>query len=251
MSHYTWHNVTTNSKVTTRHAFATLSFIAEIFIFLYVGMDALDIEKWRFVKDSPGKSVGASAALFGLVLVGRACFVFPLSFLSNCLKRSEHDKFGLRQQIMIWWAGLMRGSVSMALAYNQFTRFGHTQLPGNAVMITSTITIVLFSTVVFGLITKPLVRFLLPPSQSFNNSLISSKQSLARQLLIDRQEPEGEMGNVDFRRLDSLSMLLKKTSLTIHNYWRMFDDGFMRPLFGGRGFVPGAPELSKGGCDQY
>ncbi|PHT29031.1 Sodium/hydrogen exchanger 1 [Capsicum baccatum] len=251
MSHYTWNNVTTNSKVTTRHAFATLSFIAEIFIFLYVGMDALDIEKWRFVKDSPGKSVGASAALFGLVLVGRACFVFPLSFLSNCLKRSEHNKFGLRQQITIWWAGLMRGSVSMALAYNQFTMFGHTQLPGNAVMITSTITIVLFSTVVFGLITKPLVRFLLSPSQSFNNSLISSKQSLARQLLIDRQEPEGEMGNVDFRRLDSLSMLLKKTSLTIHSYWRMFDDGFMRPLFGGRGFVPDAPELSKGGCDQY
>lgn len=34
-----------------RHAFATLSFVAETFIFLYVGMDALDIEKWRFVSD--------------------------------------------------------------------------------------------------------------------------------------------------------------------------------------------------------
>ena len=31
-----------------RHAFATLSFIAETFIFLYVGMDALDLEKWKF-----------------------------------------------------------------------------------------------------------------------------------------------------------------------------------------------------------
>ena len=30
-----------------RHAFATLSFVAEIFIFLYVGMDALDIDKWK------------------------------------------------------------------------------------------------------------------------------------------------------------------------------------------------------------
>jgi len=30
-----------------RHTFATLSFIAEIFLFLYVGMDALDIEKWK------------------------------------------------------------------------------------------------------------------------------------------------------------------------------------------------------------
>ncbi|WMV31843.1 hypothetical protein MTR67_025228 [Solanum verrucosum] len=250
MSHYTWHNVTVNSKVTTRHAFATLSFIAEIFIFLYVGMDALDIEKWRFVKDSPGKSVGISAALLGLVLVGRACFVFPLSLLSNCLKRSEHDKFGLKQQVTIWWAGLMRGSVSMALAYNQFTRFGHTQQPGNAVMITSTITIVLFSTVVFGLITKPLVRFLLPSSQGFNN-LISSEQSFARPLLTNGQEVEVEMGNVDPLRPSSLSILLKEPSHTIHNHWRRFDDAFMRPLFGGRGFVPDAPELSKGGCDQY
>ncbi|KAG6539100.1 hypothetical protein ZIOFF_004253 [Zingiber officinale] len=42
MSHYTWHNVTESSRITTKHAFAT-------FFFLYVGMDALDIEKWRFV----------------------------------------------------------------------------------------------------------------------------------------------------------------------------------------------------------
>lgn len=47
MSHYTWHNVTESSRITTKHAFATISFIAETFIFLYVGMDALDIEKWK------------------------------------------------------------------------------------------------------------------------------------------------------------------------------------------------------------
>ncbi|KAF5808170.1 putative cation/H+ exchanger, CPA1 family, na+/H+ exchanger NHX -type [Helianthus annuus] len=47
-----------------RHAFATMSFIAEIFIFMYVGMDALDVEKWKFVKDSPRNSFGASAVLF-------------------------------------------------------------------------------------------------------------------------------------------------------------------------------------------
>jgi len=51
MSHYTWHNVTESSRITTKHAFATLSFIAETFLFLYVGMDALDIEKWKFASD--------------------------------------------------------------------------------------------------------------------------------------------------------------------------------------------------------
>jgi hypothetical protein len=30
-----------------RHIFATLSFVAETFIFLYVGMDALDMDKAR------------------------------------------------------------------------------------------------------------------------------------------------------------------------------------------------------------
>lgn len=166
MSHYTWHNVTESSRVTTKHAFATLSFVAETFLFLYVGMDALDTEKWRFVSDSPGTSVAVSAVLMGLVMVGRAAFVFPLSFLSNLAKKSASEKISFREQIIIWWAGLMRGAVSMALAYNQFTRGGHTQLRGNAIMITSTITIVLFSTVVFGLMTKPLIRFLLPhPNQ--------------------------------------------------------------------------------------
>uniref|UniRef100_A0A453AS24 Cation/H+ exchanger transmembrane domain-containing protein n=1 Tax=Aegilops tauschii subsp. strangulata TaxID=200361 RepID=A0A453AS24_AEGTS len=148
MSHYTWHNVTESSRVTTKHAFATLSFIAETFLFLYVGMDALDIEKWKFASDSPGKSIGISSILLGLVLVGRAAFVFPLSFLSNLTKKTELEKISWRQQIVIWWAGLMRGAVSIALAYNKFTRSGHTQLHGNAIMITSTITVVLFSTMV-------------------------------------------------------------------------------------------------------
>jgi len=173
-----------------RHAFATLSFVAEIFIFLYVGMDALDIEKWRvvsgryrfldhredslnsitknwrpiwhvcqsfmillfslffFLVASPGTSLGVSSILLALILVGRAAFVFPLSLLSNLTKKSLNEKINLKQQVTawhmirrmanlfvdicwimepplqvtIWWAGLMRGAVSMALAYNQVGR---------------------------------------------------------------------------------------------------------------------------------
>ncbi|KAJ6694227.1 hypothetical protein OIU85_004963 [Salix viminalis] len=137
MSHYTWHNVTESSRITTKHAFATLSFVAEIFIFLYVGMDALDIEKWKFVSDSPGTSIAVSSILLGLVMVGRAAFVFPLSFLSNLSKKSPNEKISFRQQFIIWWAGLMRGAVSMALAYNKFTSAGHTNLRANAIMITT------------------------------------------------------------------------------------------------------------------
>ncbi|KAK4586882.1 hypothetical protein RGQ29_023864 [Quercus rubra] len=244
MSHYTWHNVTESSRVTTKHAFATLSFVAEIFIFLYVGMDALDIDKWRFISDSPGKSVGVSSILLGLVLVGRAAFVFPLSFLSNLTKNSPHDRISLKQQVTIWWAGLMRGAVSMALAYNQFTRSGHTQLHLNAIMITSTISVVLFSTVVFGLMTKPLVRILLPPSKQIT-SMISSEPSSPKSVIVpllsNGHESEADKGSQHVTRPTSLRMLLSIPSHTVHHYWRKFDDSFMRPVFGGRGFVPFVP----------
>jgi hypothetical protein len=30
-----------------KHSFATMSFIAKTFIFLYVAMDTLDVDKWK------------------------------------------------------------------------------------------------------------------------------------------------------------------------------------------------------------
>nr|ADB80440.1 NHX1 [Malus zumi] len=245
MSHYTWHNVTESSRVTTKHAFATLSFVAEIFIFLYVGMDALDIEKWRFVSDSPGTSVAVSSILLGLLMLGRAAFIFPLSFLSNLAKKNQHEKISLRQQVIIWWAGLMRGAVSIALAYNQFTRSGHTQLRANAIMITSTITVVLVSTVVFGLMTKPLIRFLLPHSSKQTTSMLSSEPTTPKSIIIPLlgQDSVDDLVIQDIRRPASIRDLLTTpfNRHTVHRYWRKFDNAFMRPVFGGRGFVPFVP----------
>lgn len=246
MSHYTWHNVTESSRVTTKHTFATLSFIAEIFIFLYVGMDAWDIEKWKLVQSSPGKSVGVSSILLGLVLVGRASFVFLLSYISNLTKKSATDKINFKQQVTIWWAGLMRGAVSVALAYNQFTKGGHTQQRGNAIMITSTITVVLFSTVVFGMMTKPLVRLMVDPPKYFSSMLSSepsSPKSFVVPFLETEQESEADLGlSGDIvPRPTSIGRLLATSSHTVHHYWRKFDNAFMRPMFGGRGFVPFVP----------
>nr|AAK27314.2 sodium/proton exchanger [Citrus x paradisi] len=245
MSHYTWHNVTESSRVTTKHTFATLSFVAEIFTFLYVGMDALDIEKWRFVKGSPGTSVAASAMLMGLIMAGRAAFVFPLSFLTNLAKKSPTEKISIKQQVIIWWAGLMRGAVSMALAYNQFTRSGHTQLRENAIMITSTITVVLFSTVVFGLMTEPLIRLLLPHPKHTTNHILSdpsTPKSLSQPLLEEgQQDSYADLVGPTVPRPGSLRALLTTPTHTVHYYWRKFDDAFMRPVFGGRGFAPFVP----------
>ncbi|KAG8472867.1 hypothetical protein CXB51_034822 [Gossypium anomalum] len=241
MSHYTWHNVTESSRITSKHAFATLSFVCETFIFLHVGMDALDIETWKFVNDRPGTSIIVSSVLLALVMAGRAAFVFPLSFLSNVAHKSANEKISFRQQIIIWWAGLMRGAVSMALAYNQFTRAGHTQLRCNAIMITSTITVVLFSTVVFGLMTKPLIRFLLPNSKVTSAPSGSSSPKSITVPFLGSTQDSFEDSPKGVQQPSSIRALLTTPTHTVHYYWRKFDNAFMRPVFGGRGFVPFVP----------
>ncbi|KAJ0103476.1 hypothetical protein Patl1_04051 [Pistacia atlantica] len=131
MSHYAW------------HIFEMMSFVAETFIFLYVGMDALDIEKWKMNKLGFWTSLGIYGFLVLLILLGRAAFVFPLSVLSNYMNQRRAPSITFKHQVVIWWAGLMRGAVSIALAFKQFTYSGVTWDPASATMITSTIIVVL------------------------------------------------------------------------------------------------------------
>ncbi|KAJ7562010.1 hypothetical protein O6H91_03G052100 [Diphasiastrum complanatum] len=244
MSHYTWHNVTESSRVTSRHTFATMSFIAETFIFLYVGMDVLDVDKWKLAKRSAVWPI--SGILIFLTLVGRAAFAFPLSAILNHVRRTPATHINCRRQIIIWWAGLMRGAVSIALAFQQFTSFGDTRNPDYATMICSTVTVVVFTTVVFGLLSKPLIKCLLPEHLRIlhgSNSDPSSPKEL-RPVDLEISLLSGQTGGSSLLRRSSLSMLLQDPTAAVHDLWRKFDDCYMRPIFGGRGFAqncPGSP----------
>ena len=97
-----------------------------------------------------------------------------------------------------------------------------------------------------GLLTKPLVR-LLQPIQKHSGSEVSSEltahKSLNLPLLSNgRQEPEAADMEANIHRPTSLRMLLSTPTHTVHFYWRKFDNAFMRPVFGGRGFVPHVPD---------
>ncbi|KAL4554705.1 hypothetical protein LXL04_037307 [Taraxacum kok-saghyz] len=234
MSHYAWHNVTESSRITTRHTFAAMSFIAETFIFLYVGMDALDYEQWKMNILSLWASIGIYSSVMMLILVGRAAFVFPLSVVSNYMKRGGDgsSKISGKHQVVIWWAGLMRGAVSVALAFKQFTLSGVTLDPVDATMITTTIVVVLFSTIVFGFLTKPLISYLLPPNTN-TSSNINRCRSLKEDITLPLLSFEESASENLSRAKENISMLIERPVYTIHSYWRRFDDTYMRPIFGG------------------
>ncbi|KAG0457646.1 hypothetical protein HPP92_022803 [Vanilla planifolia] len=232
MSHYAWYNITEHSRVTTRHILSTLSFIAETFIFLYVGMDVFDIEKWKMIDMSVKKIFGLNFILFILVGLGRAAFVFPLCSLSNFISSdAERSMLTLKHQVIIWWAGLTRGAVSIALAYKQFTISGVTWNPLHSTMITSTISIVLFTNLVLGIFTKPLVSLLTHQTQNNNEQQDTFPKEELILPLLSSDKDSTSSSFVLVRR--SLSALMETLVHTIHFYWRKFDDACMRPFFGG------------------
>lgn len=57
--------------------------------------------------------------LTALLVAARAAFVVPFSILHNMMSGSE-QRLSARDIVVVWWAGLMRGAVSVALVYFYF-----------------------------------------------------------------------------------------------------------------------------------
>ncbi|KAK7821527.1 sodium/hydrogen exchanger 3 [Quercus suber] len=217
------------------------------FLYLFFTSTALGIAVSCF----SGTSIAMRSTLFALVLVGRAAFVFPIANIKNCIKKRPSTKIELQKQFIIWWAGLMRGAVT-ALSYNQFANSDKTLIEDSALMITSTIVVVLFSTVVFGSITKPLIEAVLlrnvKPAHSEATDIPS--QDDLQILFLEIGDPSDQGGsNEPARRKGSLSLLISNPTSIVHYFWRKFDDKFTRPVFGGQGFVPFVPSSPTGAVD--
>ncbi|ESR46427.1 hypothetical protein CICLE_v10003335mg [Citrus x clementina] len=229
MSHYTWHSVTESSRITTKHAFATISFIAETFIFLYVFMDALDIDKWKASNARVYTSLQASKLLKNDV----------------ALSRCHNSQLELKC--------LVRGAVTIALSYNQFSSSEDTSSQDSAVMITCTIIVVLFSTVLFGSITKPLIEAVLLRHTKTLDTDATDMQSLEdlRILFLENGENTDQGSNQQAApRASGLRLLISYPTTTVHYFWRKFDVKFVRPVFGGRGFVPFVPSSPTDAVDE-
>jgi CPA1 family monovalent cation:H+ antiporter len=137
-----------------------------------------------------GANSGLIAVTVGGMLVTRAIAIYGLGKLSNWLAGSQ---ISLPDQTVLWWGGL-RGSVSIALALSV-----PVVLPEREKMIATVFGVVLFTLLVQGLTTKPLLEKLgLLSNQRLRQQYleaIAHRVALNRVLkrlsyLVDRQEIE-------------------------------------------------------------
>jgi len=118
-----------------------LAFFVNSIVFLLIG-DQVHYS-------SLGENLSLIAITIGAVILTRAITIYGLGGLSNWLVKSD---IGLRDQTVLWWAGL-RGSVSIALALSV-----PAALPGRDVIIDIVFGVVLFTLLVQGLTTQILLE---------------------------------------------------------------------------------------------
>uniref|UniRef100_A0A8D0TDS4 Sodium/hydrogen exchanger n=1 Tax=Sus scrofa TaxID=9823 RepID=A0A8D0TDS4_PIG len=142
-AHYTYNNLSLDSKMRTKQLFEFMNFLAENVIFCYMGLALFTFQNHIF---NALFILGAFIAIF----VARACNIYPLSFLLNLGRK---QKIPWNFQHMMMFSGL-RGAIAFALAIR------NTESQPKQMMFTTTLLLVFFTVWVFGGGTTPMLTWL-------------------------------------------------------------------------------------------
>ncbi|TRY74763.1 hypothetical protein TCAL_00731 [Tigriopus californicus] len=132
-AHYTYNNLSNESRTITKEFFNLLNFMAENFIFSYIGVSMFTFPKHHF--DAP-----FICGSFVAILVGRALNIYPLAFLLNL---GRQTKITMNIQHMMVLSGL-RGAIAFSLAIR------NTLTEARQLILTTTLIIVIITVIVCG-----------------------------------------------------------------------------------------------------
>uniref|UniRef100_A0A672FP92 Sodium/hydrogen exchanger n=1 Tax=Salarias fasciatus TaxID=181472 RepID=A0A672FP92_SALFA len=145
-AHYTFNNLSPESQDRTKQLFELLNFLAENFIFSYMGLTLFSFQSHVF---NPLFIIGAFVAVF----LGRAANIYPLSFLLNLGRK---NKIGSNFQHVMMFAGL-RGAMTFALSIRDTATYAR------QMMFSTTLLIVFFTVWICGGGTMPMLSFMSIP----------------------------------------------------------------------------------------
>ncbi|KAL4716028.1 hypothetical protein ACJJTC_002793 [Scirpophaga incertulas] len=151
-AHYTYNNLSSDSRNRTKQLFELLNFLAENFIFTYIGVSMFTFPKHHF---DPWFIIAG----FITSTLGRAVNIYPLSFLLNLGRKPP---IPINFQHMLFFSGL-RGAMSFALAIR------NTVSEARQAMLTTT-SLIVIATVVLqgGAATHALAYLRIPTGQGQN-----------------------------------------------------------------------------------
>lgn len=206
MSHYAHFNLSPLGQIAVQQIFRVLALIAETMVFLFLGMAVLNGPHNFEIKFISWSLLAC--------LVARAVVVFPLSlFFYYC--RSKDNRISMKILFLIWFSGL-RGAVAFA----QSLHLPLANADARNLIITTTLAIVVFTNVILGGCTLPLVKCLNVQSK---RSKAGISKSLAMGRVIGPSEASSQAIKYKSRR--------GKSPMSIIRGWRRFDKKYLMPFF--------------------
>uniref|UniRef100_A0A8C9DCT8 Sodium/hydrogen exchanger n=1 Tax=Panthera leo TaxID=9689 RepID=A0A8C9DCT8_PANLE len=219
-AHYTYNNLSVESRSRTKQLFEVLHFLAENFIFSYMGLALFTFQKHVF---SPVFIIGAFVAIF----LGRAAHIYPLSFFLNLGRR---HKIGWNFQHMMMFSGL-RGAMAFALAIRDTASYAR------QMMFTTTLLIVFFTVWIIGGGTTPMLSWLNirvgveEPSEEDQNA----RRSQYFRVGVDPdQDPPPNNDSFQVLQGDGPDSArgnrTKQESAWLFRLWYSFDHNYLKPI---------------------
>uniref|UniRef100_A0A8C2WWQ7 Sodium/hydrogen exchanger n=1 Tax=Cyclopterus lumpus TaxID=8103 RepID=A0A8C2WWQ7_CYCLU len=190
-AHYTFNNLSPDSQDRTKQLFELLNFLAENFIFSYMGLTLFSFQSHVF---NPMFIVGAFVAVF----LGRAANIYPLSFLLNLGRK---NKIGSNFQHVMMFAGL-RGAMTFALSIRDTATYAR------QMMFSTTLLIVFFTVWICGGGTTPMLSFMSIPVG------VDSDQDNSNSAVLDGSQRRNT----------------KHESAWPFRIWYNFDHNYLKPL---------------------
>uniref|UniRef100_A0AAQ4Q9B5 Sodium/hydrogen exchanger n=1 Tax=Gasterosteus aculeatus aculeatus TaxID=481459 RepID=A0AAQ4Q9B5_GASAC len=200
-AHYTFNNLSPDSQDRTKQLFELLNFLAENFIFSYMGLTLFSFQSHVF---NPLFIFGAFLAVF----LGRAANIYPLSFLLNLGRK---NKIGSKFQHVMMFAGL-RGAMTFALSIRDTATYAR------QMMFSTTLLIVFFTVWICGGGTTPMLFCALHPIyRTFNQKFYVKVTVFFFRVGVDSDQ--------DSPRRDT-----KHESAWPFRIWYNFDHNYLKPL---------------------
>ncbi|XP_073336269.1 sodium/hydrogen exchanger 6-like [Pagrus major] len=190
-AHYTFNNLSPDSQDRTKQLFELLNFLAENFIFSYMGLTLFSFQSHVF---NPLFIIGAFIAVF----LGRAANIYPLSFLLNLGRK---NKIGSNCQHVMMFAGL-RGAMTFALSIRDTATYAR------QMMFSTTLLIVFFTVWICGGGTMPMLSFMSIPVG------VDSDQDTSSSAVLDGSQRRNT----------------KHESAWPFRIWYNFDRNYLKPL---------------------
>ena len=220
MSHYAFYNLSFQAREESSIVSKILSNIAEGFVFTYLGLTSISIAHGSFC-------LSFVILVFIFVLIGRFLAVYGISCFLNIF-RLKIFSFDMSERGITFFAGCIRGAIAFGLAISMPEDDGN---DGNnkKMLISSTLILVFLTTLVFGALMAPIVKFF-TKGKSIKRPSVQDNEFIGEDFRsYSLQGFDGETLTIgDFENFLNKPII---SSNRIEGLWNKIDEKILKPIF--------------------